>query len=153
MPPNFTGNDIFLSQGQNVLPDGPVLARLLAGQFGPHPNDTAPPGFIIPPAAPSPIAEMLKVLPPATPPTPPARLVGQPFDSNGGIGTGGFGDFGALGSGFSPAFSDFAELGVALGDALGFGPGLGGFGFGAESGPGGFSGGDFGGDSEGGGFF
>jgi len=44
----FQGNGVFLKDGQGVMPAGPAAARLQAGNFGPTPNGTAPPGFVMP---------------------------------------------------------------------------------------------------------
>jgi|DEB0MinimDraft_6_1074348.scaffolds.fasta_scaffold39072_2 hypothetical protein len=44
----FQGNGVFLKGGQGVVPAGHVANRLQAGQFGPTPNASAPPGFVVP---------------------------------------------------------------------------------------------------------
>lgn len=85
----FQGNGIYMTDGQATLPPGMVADRLAQGNFGPVPNQSAPPGFQIPqtltpeqlaqalggrtaqqppmaPQAPAPIASPLAA-PPATP--------------------------------------------------------------------------------------
>lgn len=58
--PPYAGNNIFLSGGLPVLPQGGVMQRLAQGNFGPVPNNTAPPGFTLPANVPgSSLAEML----------------------------------------------------------------------------------------------
>lgn len=43
---DWQGNAIFRSGGMNYIPEqSSVAARLLAGVYGPHPNQSAPPGF------------------------------------------------------------------------------------------------------------
>lgn len=44
----FQGNGIYMQDGQAVLPPGQVADRLAQGNFGPVPNQSAPPGFQIP---------------------------------------------------------------------------------------------------------
>lgn len=44
----FQGNGVFLKDGQGVVPAGHVANRLQAGQFGPTPNASPPPGFVVP---------------------------------------------------------------------------------------------------------
>lgn len=44
----FQGNGVFLDNGQAVIPDGSVAQRMQAGNFGPGPYQTAPPGFVMP---------------------------------------------------------------------------------------------------------
>ena len=44
----FNGNGVFMQDGRAVIPAGATADRLQAGEFGPHPNATAPPGFRIP---------------------------------------------------------------------------------------------------------
>lgn len=44
----FQGNGVFLDQGQNVIPDGTIAQKMLAGNFGPGAYQTAPPGFVMP---------------------------------------------------------------------------------------------------------
>lgn len=42
----WTGNGVFRSGGVDFIPEGTsTAARLLAGAYGPHPNQNAPPGF------------------------------------------------------------------------------------------------------------
>lgn len=42
----WQGNGIFRSGGQDFVPSGTsTAARLLSGVMGPHPNQSAPPGF------------------------------------------------------------------------------------------------------------
>lgn len=42
----WQGNGIFRSGGMDFVPEGTsAAARLLAGVYGPHPNQNAPPGF------------------------------------------------------------------------------------------------------------
>lgn len=42
----WQGNGIFRSGGMDFIPEGTsTAARLLAGSYGPHPNQSAPPGF------------------------------------------------------------------------------------------------------------
>lgn len=49
-PQPFTGNSIFLKDGSPVIPDNAIAQRLRAGNFGPAPNNTAPPGYVLPPS-------------------------------------------------------------------------------------------------------
>lgn len=44
----FQGNGIYMTDGQATLPPGVVADRLAQGNFGPVPNQSAPPGFQIP---------------------------------------------------------------------------------------------------------
>lgn len=44
----WQGNGVFMNQGRASIPAGSVADRLMAGNFGPSPNNTAPPGFRIP---------------------------------------------------------------------------------------------------------
>lgn len=44
----FQGNGIYMQDGQAVIPPGQVADRLAQGNFGPVPNQSAPPGFQIP---------------------------------------------------------------------------------------------------------
>lgn len=44
----FTGNDIFLSGGKPVMPANAIAEKLRAGNFGPFPNQSAPPGYVLP---------------------------------------------------------------------------------------------------------
>jgi hypothetical protein len=160
MPDPFVGNRVFLENNQAVLPEGPALSRLLAGNFGPSPNDSAPPGFFIAPqASGSPLADALRVAIPPTPPpapqTPLPSAQGQNFPI--GIGAGGLGGGLAgsgLGLGFGAGFNDpGADLFGLLGSDLAGLLGLTGFGFGTEGAVGADAGPGSGGDSEGGGFF
>lgn len=45
----FQGNDVFLSGGQPVMPANAIAEKLRSGNFGPFPNQSAPPGFVLPP--------------------------------------------------------------------------------------------------------
>lgn len=47
MPP-FQGNSIYMQNGEAVIPPGTIADRLAQGNFGPVPNQSAPPGFQIP---------------------------------------------------------------------------------------------------------
>lgn len=44
----FQGNDVFLSGGQPVMPANAIAAKLREGNFGPFPNQSAPPGYVLP---------------------------------------------------------------------------------------------------------
>ncbi|MGE0757075.1 MAG: hypothetical protein AB7O38_08645 [Pirellulaceae bacterium] len=44
----FNGHGIYLENGKQVTQPGTHYDRMLAGNFGPMPNQTAPPGFRIP---------------------------------------------------------------------------------------------------------
>lgn len=44
----FAGNSIFLSGGQPVMPANAIAEKLRAGNFGPFPNQSAPPGYVLP---------------------------------------------------------------------------------------------------------
>lgn len=48
MDNKFAGNGVFLQNGKSIIPAGTIAERLMAGDFGPHPNASAPPGFRIP---------------------------------------------------------------------------------------------------------
>lgn len=48
----FAGHGVYLEGGNPVLPANAIAERLRAGNFGPSPNDTAPPGFQLPPEIP-----------------------------------------------------------------------------------------------------
>jgi hypothetical protein len=91
----FYGNGIFRdAQGGNpLLPDNALTQRMRQGIFGPNPNNTAPPNFMVAPSLPNDPAIMAAVLrsgllpniaggappppaPAAPPPKPPEFVVG-----------------------------------------------------------------------------
>lgn len=87
----FAGNNIFLSGGQPVMPANAIAEKLRAGNFGPFPNQSAPPGYVLPPAMdPGKIASALRsnilpniaggAPPAATPPPPGMGAFSSPVD-------------------------------------------------------------------------
>lgn len=77
----FAGNDVFLSGGKPVMPNNAIAERLRAGNFGPFPNQSAPPGYVLPQTMdPAMIASALRsnILPNIGGAKPPAAALAAP---------------------------------------------------------------------------
>lgn len=78
----FQGNGIYMTDGQATLPPGVVADRLAQGNFGPVPNQSAPPGFQIPRTlTPEQLANALGTKAPAAAPSAPAPSPMNPGES------------------------------------------------------------------------
>ena len=132
--PIFSGNGVFLENGAPVIPQNAIAERLRAGNFGPFPNSTAPPGYQVPgsPVNPAMMAAALRsgllpniagnnpqaqppaaapVMAPAAPPPNPF----QPFGPGGDIGVG----YGSIGPGYG--YDSGGLAGMSGWGGIGFG--------------------------------
>lgn len=135
--PAFTGNSVFLKDNAPVIPAGAIAEKLRSGNFGPYPNQSAPPGFVLPPEIdPKVMAAALRssILPniagnkppeakqpgpqgPAAPPVQIDPITGAPM----------IGPYSGFGPGFGgpPGFGVGGNAGAGLGPGAGLGMGIG----------------------------
>lgn len=133
--PAFNGNGIYLQNNNPVMQAGAIAEKLKSGNFGPFPNQSAPPGFVLPPdISPQMLASALRsgILPNiggGKPPAPaPAAAPQPPMQPWNGMPPGfGVGDNGGYGTGMG------AGLGTGIG-GVGLGGAMGGVAGGADSG-------------------
>ena len=129
----FRGNSIFLQNGDPVMEANAIAAKLRSGNFGPYPNSTAPPNFVLPREIPPqamlaalrsnllpniaggrpPAAAPATVAPPAPPI--PAWMLPQPFGAGGDIGVGP----GSIGQGYG--YDSGGLAGMSGWGGIGFG--------------------------------
>lgn len=147
----FQGNGVFMQNGQAVIPPGSVADRLAQGNFGPTPNNTAPPGFQIPRTlSPEELAKGLAGPVQGQAPQPQMQGVPEGFSFDAASGT--FQPPSPIGSGNFGAYQKFISTPEGqrwmamqqqgpLGFGLGGGGGMGASGVGMGAGMGGVAGG------------